>query len=207
MAIQDPPSKVLLVEGVNDKHVVRNLRERLAPTLVFESIDEGGIDSLLDAISVEIKASGRQTVGIMADANNDIRARWQAIADRLSRAGVQPPNTFDPEGTIVQGKPRVGVWLMPDNDHPGELEDFVAKLVPQGHKVWPRAVQYIDGIPPSEREFKEHKAMRAKLYAWLATLEEPQQMGTAIGASSLDVAGPAAESFANWLRRLFSSDP
>ncbi len=207
MSIQDPPSKVLLVEGDNDKRVVLNLCKRFALKLTFECRGKDGIDNLLRAISLEVKTHGRQTLGIVADANRDIHARWQAIADRLSRAGVQPPDTFDPKGTIVQGKPRVGVWLMPDNDHPGELEDFVAKLVPQGHKVWPRAVQYIDGIPPSEREFKEHKAMRAKLYAWLATLEEPQQMGTAIAASSLDVAGPAAEGFANWLRRLFSTDP
>ena len=200
-------AKVLLVEGVNDKHVVLNLRKRLAPTLEFESLDKGGIKNLLDAIPLEIKVPGRQIVGIVADANNSIRARRQAIADKLSAAGVRPPSTFDAEGTIIQGKPRVGVWLMPDNDHSGELEDFVAKLVPQGHKVWPRAVQYIDGIPPSERKFKEHKAVRAKLYAWLATLEEPQLMGVAIRTGSLTVASPAAESFANWLRRLFSTDP
>ncbi len=206
MATQESASKVLLVEGVNDKHVVLNLRKRLAPTLTFESLDKDGIDNLLKAIPLEIKAPGRQAVGIVADADNDIRARWQAIADKLSAAGVQPPNTFDAEGTIVQGKPQVGVWLMPDNYHPGELEDFVAKLVPQGHPVWPKAVQYIDGIPPNEAEFSKNKAVRAKLYAWLATLKEPQQMGTAIGTGSL-VASPAAESFANWLRRLFSTNP
>ena len=207
MAPQDPPSKVLLVEGGNDKHVVLHLRERLALKLTFECLDKNGINNLLRAISLEVKTHGRQTLGIVADANRDIHARWQAIADRLSCAGVQPPNTFDPEGTIIQGKPRVGVWLMPDNDHSGELEDFVAKLVPQGHPIWPRAVQYIDGLRPSERKFKEHKAVRAKLYAWLATLEEPQLMGVAIRTGSLTVASPAAEGFANWLRRLFSTDP
>ena len=205
MATQEPTPKVLLVEGVNDKHVVRHLCQCLAPTLTFACVDKDGIDNLLKAISSEIKAPGRRTVGIMADANGDARTRWRAIADRLSNAGVLPPDALDGEGVIIQGKPRVGVWLMPDNDQPGELEDFVVQLVPERDPVWPRAVQYIDGIPRDEREFREHKAMRAKLYAWLATRKEPQPMGTAIGARSL--AGSPAKGFVNWLERLFNTNP
>lgn len=206
MAVQESAPEVLLVEGKNDERVVLNLRQRLAPTLKFQCLDKGGIDNLLKAIPVELKASGMQAVGILADANEDIQARWQAIANRLSDAGVPPPDALDREGAIIQGKPRVGVWLMPDNHNSGELEDFVVKLVPQDHPVWPRAVQYIDDIPPNEREFSEHKTTRAKLYAWLATQAKPQQMGTAIVAGSLDL-GPPAEDFANWLKRLFGTNP
>ena len=205
MATPEPVSKVLLVEGVNDKHVVRNLSQRLAPALAFHCLEKGGIDNLLKAIPLEIKAPGRQAVGIVADANEKVHARFQAIIDRLSAAGVAPPNALNDKGTIIDSKPRVGVWLMPDNDRPGELEDFVVKLLPEDDPVWPRANQYIDGIPPHERVFKEHKAMRAKLYAWLATRKAPQQMGAAIGRGSL-VAGRPAERFANWLSRLFTTN-
>ncbi len=204
--MQESAPKVLLVEGVDDKHVVRHLRQSLGLKLTFEFRVKDGIDNLLKGIPGEIKVSGRQAVGILADANEDIQARWQAIANRLSDAGVQPPDAPDREGAIIQGKPRVGVWLMPDNHNSGALEDFVVKLVPQDHPVWPRAVQYIDGIPPNEREFSEQKTTRAKLYAWLATRKEPQRMGTAIGIGSLHL-GPPAEGFANWLKRLFSTDP
>ena len=202
MAIQESAPKVLLVEGVNDKHVVRNLGQRLAPALTFDCLEKGGIDNLLKAIPLEIKVPGRQAVGIVADANEDIHARFQAIADKLSAAGVSPPDSLGGEGTIIDGEPRIGLWLMPDNSSPGELEDFIIKLLPEDDPIWPRANEYIDGIPLNEREFREHKAMRAKLYAWLATRKAPQQMGAAIGTGSL-VAGPPAERFANWLRRLF----
>ena len=205
MANQESAPKVLLVEGVNDKHVVCNLRQRLVPELEFKCLEKRGIDSLLKAISTEIKVPGRQAVGIVADANEDIHARFQAIADKLSAAGVTPPNALDGEGTVIDGEPRIGLWLMPDNSSPGELEDFIVELLPEDDPIWPRAHQYIDGIPPHEREFKEHKATRAKLYAWLATRESPQQMGAAIGAGSL-VAGLPAERFANWLRRLFTTN-
>ena len=205
MATPEPVSKVLLVEGVNDKHVVRNLSQRLAPALTFDCVEKGGIDNLLKAIPLEIKAPGRQAVGIVADANEKIHARFQAIADKLSAAGVTPPNALDDEGTVIDGEPRVGVWLMPDNSSPGELEDFIIKLLPKDDPVWPRADQYIDGIPLDEREFKERKVMRAKLYAWLATRKAPQQMGAAIGRGSL-VVGLPAERFANWLSRLFTTN-
>lgn len=204
MATPKPLSKVLLVEGVNDRHVVRNLSQRLVPALTFDCREKGGIDNLLKAIPLEIKAPGRQAVGIVADANEKVHARFQAIADKLSAAGVAPPNALDGEGTVIDGEPRVGVWLMPDNSSPGELEDFIIKLLPKDDPVWPRANQYIDGIPSDEREFREHKAMRAKLYAWLATRKAPQQMGAAIGRGSL-VAGLPAERFANWLSRLFGT--
>ena len=199
-------SKVLLVEGVNDKHVVCNLSQRLVPKLKFKCVEKKGIDNLLKAISTEIKVSGRQAVGIVADANDNVQNRWQAISDKLSDTDVQPPKKLESDGIVIQGKPRVGVWLMPDNSSPGELEDFVIKLLPKDDPVWPRANQYIDGIPSDEREFREHKAMRAKLYAWLATREAPQQMGAAIGRSSLDADRPPAKRFANWLSRLFTTN-
>lgn len=205
MATQEPLSQVLLVEGVNDKHVVLHLCRHLSQIPTFDCLEKGGIDNLLKAISSEIKAPGRQAVGIVADANEEIHARFQAIADRLNAAGVTPPNALDDEGTVIDSEPRVGLWLMPDNSSPGELEDFIVKLLPEHDPVWPRANEYIDGIPLNEREFKEHKATRAKLYAWLATRKAPQQMGAAIGAGSL-VAGPPAERFANWLRKLFTTN-
>lgn len=203
MATPEPASKVLIVEGVNDKYVVINLCEHRKLELTFKYLVKDGIDKLLKAIPLEIKDSGRQVVGILADANTNAHSRWQAIANRLSAAGVSPPDTLDSDGTIIDGKPRVGVWLMPDNVHPGDLEDFVVKLVPENDLVWPRAVQYIDNIPISDREFSEKKATRAKLYAWLATRKDPQRMGAAIGRGSL-VAGPSAKNFANWLEKLFS---
>ena len=205
MAKPNPLPQVLLVEGVNDKYVVLHLRRRLAPTLKFEFNVTGGIDKLLKAIPLEIKASGRQAVGIVADANDNAKNRWQAISDKLSDTDVQPPKKLESDGIVIQGKPRVGVWLMPDNSSPGELEDFIIKLLPKDDPVWPRADQYIDGIPLDEREFKERKVMRAKLYAWLATRKAPQQMGAAIGRGSL-VAGLPAERFANWLSRLFTTN-
>ena len=92
---------------------------------------------------------------------------------------------------------------MPNNESPGELEDFVAAMIPQGDAVWPLSEAYIEGIPVAARRFQPSKTLRAKVHSWLATREEPRQMGSAIGVGDLDVSVPDAVTLAAWLRRLF----
>ncbi len=92
---------------------------------------------------------------------------------------------------------------MPDNASPGELEDFVAQMVPTGDLVWPRAEHYIASIPESDRKFTETKTTRAIVHAWLATREDPRRMGTAIRAGDLQTNGDLCNRFLNWLQRLF----
>ena len=91
----------------------------------------------------------------MVDANDNPATRWQAISDRLASVGIQTPAAPHPNGTIIEAAddmPRIGVWLMPDNQSLGELEDFVAQMIPSGDPVWPLSQDYIDGIPAVHRK-------------------------------------------------------
>lgn len=203
-------ARVLLVEGADDMHVVRHLRDHQDRSDIpaFEIIDKDGIDNLIPAIGPELKAPGRLAVGILADANDDPDARWQSIADRLRRVGIEAPAGPSSTGVVVPagraGGPRVGVWLMPDNGSRGELEDFVEKLIPEDDPVWPLADRYVRGISPDARRFKPGKITRAKIHAWLATRAEPRKMGAAIAVGDLDATAPPATRFAEWLRTVFS---
>lgn len=211
MADRDlPPSdRVLLVEGQDDKHVVLHLRMRDESMPSFDISDKDGIDRLLDSVSPEIKAPGRKSVGILVDANDEPANRWKAIRSRLQQFKLNRPLPEEPEpdGTIlcvVSPAVRIGIWLWPDNRRPGELEEFVKMMIPSKDPVWPRSEAYIDHIPKTDRKFPPGKEMKAKIYAWLATTETPGRMGTAIKAQMLDVDGPLALKFADWLRRLFA---
>ena len=93
---------------------------------------------------------------------------------------------------------------MPDNQSPGELEDFVAQMIPGGDPVWPLSQNYIEGIPAGDRKFASGKTLRAKIHAWLAAREDPRQMGLAIRTRDLDINGAVCTRFTNWLTRLFS---
>ena len=205
MADFEPPreDRVLLVEGQDDKHVVRHLCNRSQPMPAFDIRDKGGIDNLLASIGPEVKAPGRMAVGILPDANDDPEARWNALRHRLADQHFDLPERPDPNGTVIDGSPRIGIWLWPDNQEPGELENFVEVMVPRRDGVWPLAQAYVDGIPEPERRFPLGKTLKAQLHAWLATRRTPGRMGSSIGTGELEVDGPLAERFADWLRRLF----
>ena len=197
--------RVLLVEGDDDKHVVRHLRDHPNHPDIprFCILNKNGYPNLEAAIGLEIKAPGRLVVGILADANNFPDRRWQAIANRLRKANIEPPPALEPDGTVIEGTPRVGIWLMPDNRLTGELENFIEQLIPADDRVWPLAQTYIDGIPEADRKFSAGKIERARIHAWLAARKEPRKMGASIGYGDLDATVPLAMSFTAWLRRLF----
>ena len=198
-----PIDRVLLVEGQDDKHIVLQLCERHQSTRSFFIDDKGNIDQVLESIALEIKAPDRQAVGILVDANDDRTRRWAAVQNRLRRAGITSPQSPDPDGTIIQANPRIGIWLMPDNTSAGELEDFVAKMIPDNDPVWPLSQSYIDGIPSRDRKVIAKRRSRAQVYAWLATRKDPRQMGTAIKARDLEVDGALSQKFVAWLNNLF----
>ena len=198
-------TRVLLVEGQDDKHVVEHLyRKRFESAPPFEVLDKHGYQPLCNTIGPELKAPDREVVGIIVDANDDLRSRWAAITDRLRRAcpdiDIGDPS---PGGTIAGNGPRVGLWLWPDNESSGEIEDFVARMIPCDDPIWPFSRRYVEGIPVGQRPFSEGKTARAEIHAWLAVREEPRRMGTAFRTGDLKIDGPLATRFASWLENLF----
>ena len=211
MLNQGDGSHVLLVEGEDDKHVVRHLCNRSEKDWKFEIIPGDGWENLRGTIGAQIRASGRKVIGIIVDADDDVDARWCAVARRLEQAGlVDVPSEPVPDGTIIPSQkriPRIGIWMMPDNELPGELEDFIARMIPRDDAIWPLSQKYIDCIPEAERKFKSKKKRRAQVHAWLATRAKPRPMGTAITAQDLQMEANS-QKLIDWLQRLFgSSDP
>lgn len=201
--------KALLVEGVTDKHVVFNICAESSPQIpVFSVFDQGNIDRLLDSVYMEVTNGERTVLGIMLDANDHPEGRWQAMEVRLRKAGIALPSFPQTEGVVMDsvpslGLPRVGVWMMPNNESPGELENFLAEMIPGDDAVWPLAEAYINGIPTDHREFQEGKTLRAQVHAWLAAREDPRPPGLAIGTHDLEIGGPLCVRFTAWLRDLF----
>ena len=193
----------MIVEGKDDKEVIRHLKLKCIPSVDFEIKQTEGINKLLDAIGPQLKAEGRLALGILVDANSDPQARFQAICHRITKAGKEKPDSYS---QIVHGPPRIGVWMMPNNQSPGELEDFISDLIPSDDLVWPLAQEYITGIPAEIRRFRDGKILRAQVHSWLAARKEPRQMGLAIGAGDLDINHQSARDLVGWLSDLFHPD-
>jgi hypothetical protein len=203
---------VLMVEGLDDEHVVKNICGQRQLGKIERIHPYGGKDPLIEGIDVRLKESDIGALGIILDADTDLHARWQAVASRLSAAGyADVPATPAPEGTVIESPsdsllPRVGIWLMPDNQTPGILEDFLHFLVPTGDGLLAHVDQAIASIPIGQRRFSELREAKARIHTWLAWQEEPgKPFGQAISARYLDPNLPAANIFAGWLQRTFFS--
>ena len=170
-------------------------------------VEKEGFTRLRASIAAEVNVSRVQTIGIVADANASVENRWRSLRDAAKTANCHPPGELPPGGARFDGPGdvRVGIWLMPDNLNPGELEDFVADMVPSDDPLMPLAESYVDGIPAETRRFAPEKRARACVHAWLAVQVRPRPMGTAIAARTLDVKRPNALSFVHWVRELFDS--
>lgn len=200
---------ILLVEGQDDKHVVKNLLLAHGLNSEFEVKDKEGLDNLLSTLPTELRASDLKRLGVIVDADSPIASRWSQVRAVLIKAGyATAPSQPDGGGAILSapGKPTVGVWMMPDNCADGMLEDFAALLVPADDTLLPRARAAVDQIPLVERRFAQVHEMKAVMHTWLAWQQEPGvRMGAAVTRRYLESDSPGATAFLDWINRLQAS--
>lgn len=199
----------LLVEGKNDQHVIWALCDIYQVPKTFDVLvpGAGGIDEVLADFPIRLKEAGLQSLGIVVDADEDIQARWSSVRDRLLKSGYSLPAQPPEDGliTVLQDRPRVGVWVMPDNRVPGMLENFVAHLIPNNDSLEPIVGETLQSIEDNglNRYRPAHKP-KALIHTWLAWQEVPgMPMGQAITTQVLNHNQALARQFVDWLTRLF----
>jgi hypothetical protein len=202
-----PSERLILVEGKNDREVFHHL---LSHHGILKGMIEckacEGETRLLEEFAIRLKKGDLDPIGVVIDADADMRARWDSLKHILNQAGYSAiPAAPLPEGTILRQaeKPPAGIWIMPDNKLPGMLEDFVGFLVPQGDALWKQAQDCLAEIPENQRRFKQHLA-KAHIHTWLAWQEEPgTPLGSAITKRYLDAEAAHAKLLIEWVKKLF----
>ena len=203
--------RILLVEGIDDEHVLKHLCGNRGVPRLDDVKSHGGVEQLLDSFPVRLKASeDGDIVGVVIDADTNLSSRWQSLRDQLIRVGYgNVPENPAPDGTIVDPPdgtllPRVGIWIMPDNRTKGILEDFLRLLVPGGSRLFEHVKSSVAAIPKDERRFSRRAEPKAIMHTWLAWQQEPgKPFGTAITANYLDPGVAQVDVLVSWLKRLF----
>jgi len=198
----------LLVESINDQHVVYNLLKKHGISEAFRVTPKDGISNVFKALRIQLKFlddEKLERIGIVVDANADLEKRWSELRKILGDAGyMNLPDMPSPSGTIIRqdGFPVFGVWLMPNNTIAGILENFVAFLIPEKESLWQLACNTVSGL--SEKRFASKDEIKAQIHTWLAWQKDPgTPMGWAITKGYLDSNAPMAHKLIDWLRTLF----
>jgi hypothetical protein len=212
--IKDHPIAQLLVEGNDDFHVVHALFQKYNvparnlenPTGGYFSVkDCAGIDRLLEQIPVQLK--NLQKLGLIIDADSDIQVRWQSLRDILRNNGFALPENPDFDGTIIsQNGKTIGIWLMPNNDSNGMLEDFMQFLIPDEDRLLDKATEVLGEIEDEEiNNYNLIHKSKALIHTWLAWQETPgTPLGKAITTRYLATENTEiSDRFINWITRLF----
>lgn len=198
-------NKKLLVEGNDDLHVVCALCEKHKVPETFDVIDCKGIINVIDEMLFRLKLR-TETIGIMIDADTDINARWQSIRDILKKQGFRVPVDLPETGFIAEKEyQKVGVWIMPDNNTTGMLEDFLAFLVPDNDPLLPIARSTLNQIEAQQlNKYNPAHQPKALIHTWLAWQEDPgTPMGQSITKKYLSTDQATCAGFIQWLTDLF----
>jgi hypothetical protein len=200
--------KQLLVEGKDDQHVVWALCEKFTITESFEVIDCTGIEKLLEQTPVRFKQSGIETIGIIVDADTDINARWNSLKNIMSAQGFVIPEEIPAEGLVLHNgdNKTVGIWIMPDNNLNGMLEDFIAFLVPDSDQLLPVTDVTLAEIETNQlNKYRSVHKAKARIHTWLAWQENPgTPLGLSITNRYLTTEAEVCNRFINWLNKLFN---
>jgi len=204
--------KILLVEGKDERWVLPELLELAGiawpkgnePVYIEE---QDGVAKLLGPAVIEttLKASGVTAVGVVVDANGDPASRWQQVRVRLAALFPGLPTELPAAGAIhaASGKPRIGVWLMPDNVRAGMLETLLLALRVGDEALHDHASAATDQARALGAPFRDAHRAKAELHAWLAWQDPPgQQLHSAVRAKTLPPAA-VTDAFVAWFRTLF----
>ncbi|EIJ42292.1 hypothetical protein BegalDRAFT_1398 [Beggiatoa alba B18LD] len=209
--------KRLIVEGIDDQYTVINLLARHGvdwnnKKTRVEIDNAKGWTEALTALPTTIKSYER--IGIILDADLSVENRWQSVCDRINAVmndlglSVSLPTEPDKAGTIIPLNNKcVGIWLMPNNQTIGKLEDFLSYLIPEQDYCWEYAQQATAEARKKGAMFSELDKIKACVHTWLAWQKESGlPFGTAIKARYFSHDTPEALTFVNWFNRLFFKD-
>jgi len=212
MKIKESHTYKLLVEGNDDQHVVWALCEKHNVPESFDVIDCESVENVLKAFEVRLKiVDNNQRIGIVVDADVNLKGRWDSIISILKKTGKYDCEAIElpQDGFILEPSdntyPKVGIWLMPDNNQNGMLEDFMAALATSDDVLMKKSEDVLTELETEGiQNYKPVHRSKAKIHTYLAWQDAPgRPMGQAITTNILNADSELAVKFTEWLKELF----
>lgn len=206
-------SKILLVEGSVDKGVITEVLKAWDVPCPYIR-DCGSVDEVFKMLKLYLTNPGQyKIIGIIVDADTNPEGRSQRFAQTINASGrysLAERSPLREEGLILNGldngEDRVGLWVMPDNQGHGMLEDFLAELAiavnPELMDESEHAIAHVEEL--GIQQYTAVHRPKAKMHTYLAWQKEPgTTLPTAIMKHYLDATSDNARLFVEWINHLF----
>lgn len=213
MTLRRTYPRVLVVEGKDELRVLPELLELagIAWSKGNEPVrieEQDGIGNILAPgfIETTLKASGVAAVGIVVDADGDPGSRWERVRARLVTSYPDFPTELPASGAVhaIADKPRISVWVMPDNVRTGMLETLLLALRTGDPALHDHARDATHQARTLGAPFRDSHREKAELHAWLAWQDPPgRQLHEAVRSRRLPPAPQVTDPFVGWFRQLF----
>ncbi len=197
---------VLLLEGSDDCNIISKFCEDNAIRADFGFCNCGGDNQVLHKLNALLKKSDPpEVIGVILDADQNIDERYQEIKAKVADFYNLPKNM--PKDGLVhleKGLPKLGIWIMPNNQDNGALEEFYLELATDID------TDFIDNtIQEAEKKeltsFKSQHRKKAIMHTYFAWQDTPgMPLHAAINKIVLDNNAEIAHVFKGWLISLFN---
>ncbi|MDH4120190.1 MAG: hypothetical protein OEV94_00575 [Deltaproteobacteria bacterium] len=217
LKINDGIDRLLLVEGKDEVNFFEKMLEYL-DIKNTQIMDAGGSKKFKEKYKIIVKDPNFKNVthfGFVRDAEeNSAKDAFNSIIDVFhslevfNNSLIRTPKTpgeiskfFHPISN--QYKYKLGVFIMPDNQSPGMLEDLCLKSI-EGNPLYACVEQYISCVKETDPQ-GQLEEQKARVQAYLAG-KKPIVNSLGLGAQSgcWDFSHPAFQSIQTFLKDLFS---
>ena len=122
--------RVLLVEGTDEANLIGAMLQswNIGHVQIIEVGGKEKIRTNLEIVLADARAMGIElsSVGVLRDADAHATRAYQSVTDALRSLNLPVPNSH---GAFTRGSPSVGVFILPDGNSPGAVEDLCWKAV------------------------------------------------------------------------------
>ncbi len=158
--------KVLTVEGKDEVKFFNALLKYIGIT-GFEIRHVNGKGNFKSKLPALVRSSGFSDVQVLAvirDADADASGAFESIKNILKKEGLNPPSQMN---QFSNGKPTIGIFIMPGNSDTGMLENLCLKTVKNDP-----AMECVKAFINCVSKLKEppHNMPKAEAQAFLAAM-------------------------------------
>jgi len=227
MSKMNHSANLLIVEGEVDKKFIKRLCNQHGMSLVHvfpatpeDLLDDGcgngksgvyqALEDFLPNLADASKPLKRLAIIVDADQAKDgqsFHTTFDTITQRLKAFDYHFDNqaSNDSSGLIFRhsdaGFNPIGVWIMPNNQHDGAIESWIAACIdPVKCDLFPHAQTVIQTLP--NRTFEGNKKAKAEVATWLAWQRSPS-IGLYAAVGLLDSQSSEYKNLVTWLNYVF----